>query len=326
MTAGRGRILCVDDTPDILRSLQWLLQKQFDVQVAPSSQEGLALVRKSSFDVVISEQWMPGMVGSEFLREVRKISPRTIPILLTGRADMQAILRSVNEGEVFRFINKPWNISELPKVVAEAVAIARLDGGDSHEGREADPARLCRASETILLLDDDPAMLTIVEDTVGSNARIICASNLAEAIEAFGSGRIGVVLSETVVGGMDATRLLKILKSEHPEIVSVVVSSQSDSEAVVSLINQGQIYRFVPKPVKPGFLKLVVSSAVLKHQELRSNPAAAKRYSVEKTAAGTHEGLVRDVRELVRQVAPAANDSGLFLQRLSGGFKRLFGH
>ena len=99
-TAPRGRVLCVDDEPNVLRALHWLLQKDFDVSTATSGQEGLKLVRESSFDVVISDQRMPEMSGVDFLREVRAIAPRAMRILLTGYSDMQAILRSVNESEM----------------------------------------------------------------------------------------------------------------------------------------------------------------------------------------------------------------------------------
>jgi DNA-binding NtrC family response regulator len=114
---GKGRILCVDDEPAILRSLQWLLRRRFEVSVAPGGAEALALLRDGDFDVVVSDQRMPGMSGAELLREVRRLSPRSMRILLTGYSDIQAILRSVNEGEVFRFIHKPWDVNELPEVI-----------------------------------------------------------------------------------------------------------------------------------------------------------------------------------------------------------------
>ena len=84
MPTKKGLILCVDDEPNILRSLNWLLRKDFDVLTAPNGHEALALVRQNDFDVIISDQRMPGMTGVEFLREVSRVSPRAIRILLTG--------------------------------------------------------------------------------------------------------------------------------------------------------------------------------------------------------------------------------------------------
>ena len=103
--AGRkGRVLCVDDEPHILRALQWLLKKEFEVVTATSAGEGMRLLQRHDFDVVISDQRMPGITGVEFLREVRKSSPRAVRILLTGYAELDAMVKSVNESEVFRFI------------------------------------------------------------------------------------------------------------------------------------------------------------------------------------------------------------------------------
>jgi len=71
MSQTKGKVLCVDDEKNILRSLKWMLQKDFEVHTATSGQAGLMLVADHDFDVVISDQRMPGMMGSEFLREVR---------------------------------------------------------------------------------------------------------------------------------------------------------------------------------------------------------------------------------------------------------------
>lgn len=328
MAVKSGRVLCVDDEPNILRSLQWLLQKEFEVMTAPSGPDGLELVRKHDFDVVVSDQRMPGMIGSEFLREVRKVSPRSMRILLTGYSDLQAILSSVNESEVFRFINKPWNISELPKAVREAAVISRSSDVSTSAPIEPETT-VPKAGETVLVIDDDPNTAILVEGMIGEHAKVVKATNLAEAVEAFNSDRIGVVLSEAHVGNIDTTRLLKMLKGEHPDVITVVSSAESDADVAISLINQGQVYRFVPKPVKAGYLKLAMISAVLKHQELRENPQLHARHRVERVAEGTQEALIRDAQEVAKKIAPqgASNDAsgGSFLQRLSGGFKRLFG-
>jgi len=151
-----GRVLCVDDEPSILRSLQWLLKKQFDVQVAASGHEALEMVRNNAFDVIVSDQRMPGMMGSEFLREVRKISPRSMRILLTGYSDLQAILRSVNDGEVFRFVNKPWSTKDLPKIIADAAEISKNGPTDLFVHDTDNGDEIVAGEESILLIYHDP--------------------------------------------------------------------------------------------------------------------------------------------------------------------------
>ncbi|WP_420475869.1 response regulator [Noviherbaspirillum sp. ST9] len=321
----KGLVLCVDDEPNILRSLHWMLHKDFDVMTAPDGLSGLEMLRKHDFDVIVSDQRMPGMMGSEFLREACKIAPRAMRILLTGYSDLQAILRSVNEGEVFRFVNKPWSNEELTKTVAEAATIAKTQPLPAPV-EDAGPG-----GESILLIDDDKEMIELVRQAVGPDTQFRHASTLSEAVTILSAQPVGVLMSETRVGRMDTTPLVKLLKQKHPEIVSMVFTVNSDVDAIIKLINQGQIYRFIPKPVKPGFLKLMLSSAVNKHRELKRSPGAVRRHAVEKTPEGLEQKLEQDIQlEAVRNAAPAASagqamNDGSFMHRIGIGFRRIFG-
>ncbi|SIP88631.1 serine/threonine protein kinase [Aromatoleum tolulyticum] len=326
MTRLAGKVLCVDDEPGIVRSLQWLLQKQFEVLTATSGAEALELVKQHDFDVVISDQRMPTMTGVEVLREVRKLSPRTMRILLTGYSDMQAIVRSVNESEVFRFINKPWNIAELPKVVAQAITIAKTQPVEAPAPEISEDAPIIANGERILVIDDDPEMGRAVSDLVGASAKVSFTRNLADAVGILNSEQVSVIVSETRVGTIDATRLVRLMKSKHPEIVTVMLTAESDADTITTLINQGQIYRFVPKPIRTGYLKLVLQSALRKHSALASDPALTFRHTVEATSAGAMESLISDVQLAAPQAeTAAAAKSGGFMASLGAGFRRIFG-
>jgi DNA-binding NtrC family response regulator len=326
MADKKGRVLCVDDEPNILRSLTWLLQKEFDVTTALSGQAGLELVRVNDFDVVVSDQRMPGMMGSEFLCEVRKVSPRAMRILLTGYSDMQAILRSVNDGEVFRFVNKPWKISELPALVAEAALIAQthpcptvIAESGAHEV-DLPPSHV----ETILLIDDEAMLADHMRRELGHGMNVVHATSIAEAIAVFSEHEVGIILSDTRVASVDTTALLRMLKKEHPEVVTVVYTGVTDASDVIGLINQGQIFRFIPKPVKAGILALVMKAAARKRQQLMANPELAKRHAVEDVCPDAKSAFVANIK-LSAEKSPASANSSSFLQRFNGGLKRLFG-
>lgn len=329
----KGSVLCVDDEPNILRSLRWLLQREFEVMTAPSGQDALALVRQNNFDVIISDQRMPGMSGVELLREVRKIAPRAMRILLTGYSDVAAVMRSVNESEVFRFINKPWHINDLPRVVEEAATIAQAHPAPAPTPEAAEDTPIDNQIETLLLVDDDEMAAMMLQQLVGSTIKVAHARSLAEAIDALAAQNVGVIVSDTRVAGMDATRLLKMLKQQYPEIVAVVLTEAVDAGDIIALINQGQIYRFVPKPIKAGFLKLVVTSAILKHHQLKESPDFVKRHMVERVAADTKDDLMKDVQQVAAlgavasSAAAPAGPAGAesLLQRVSSGFRHLFG-
>ncbi len=117
------RILCIDDEQNVLRSLTRLfLDDPYEILTAPSGAEGLLILDQSgTVPVVISDYRMPGMNGVEFLSEVRKRWPDTVRIVLSGYADTGAIVSAINEGQIYRFVAKPWNDDELRITVANAL-------------------------------------------------------------------------------------------------------------------------------------------------------------------------------------------------------------
>lgn len=107
-------LLLVDDEPCVISSLRRALADEpYDILTAGSGQEGLALCAGHWIGVVVSDERMPGMGGGEFLAAVRERHPETIRIMLTGHASIDATMRAVNEGEIYRFFTKPWNDLEL---------------------------------------------------------------------------------------------------------------------------------------------------------------------------------------------------------------------
>jgi DNA-binding NtrC family response regulator len=318
MNPNHPSVLCVDDEPNILRSLHWMLHKEFNVMTAPDGATALEMLRKHDFDVIVSDQRMPGMIGSEFLRHACELEPRAMRILLTGYSDMQALLKSINEGEVFRFVSKPWKNDELSRTVREAAEIARTHPAPSM------PAPLeAITGERVLLLDDDPAMAAMLEQVLEPGTHLSHAATLSEAVAVLDTAPVSVLVSETRVGRVDTTPLLKMLKQHHPDIVSVVLTMETDVEAVVKLINQGQVYRFIPKPLKAGFLKLLIHSALQKHRELKQSPGALRRHAVEQAPESLREQLFRQVTQEAAR-APGAAQEGSFLEKLGLSFRRLF--
>ncbi len=327
MREKKGLVLCVDDEPNILRSLHWMLHKDFDVMTAPDGLSGLEMLRKHDFDVIVSDQRMPGMIGSEFLREACKIAPRAMRILLTGYSDLQAILRSVNEGEVFRFVNKPWSNDELSQTVAEAAVIAKTQPAPA---AAVAPETLALGSDSILLIDEDSEMVAMIRQVVAPGTRVNHATTLSEAVAILSNEPVAVLMSETCVGRMDTTPLVKVLKQRYPEIVSMMFTVDSDVDAIIKLINQGQIYRFIPKPVKPGFMKILLASAMNKHRELKHNPGTARRHMVQSQPEGVAEKLVQNIQHEAARIQPSLAANSAFggtsmLNRIGGGLKRLFG-
>jgi two-component system NtrC family sensor kinase len=107
-------ILIVDDEPNVLKALKRLLMDtDYDVLTAESGEAGLKLFEQHKIRLVISDYRMPGMTGVEFLSKVKERFPDTIRIILSGYADVAAIVDAINNGHVYKFIAKPWNDQEF---------------------------------------------------------------------------------------------------------------------------------------------------------------------------------------------------------------------
>ena len=132
------RILCVDDEQNVLRSLTRLfLDDPYEILTAASGAEGLLILDQTgTVPVVISDYRMPGMNGVEFLSEVRKWWPETVRIVLSGYADTGAIVSAINEGQIYRFVAKPWNEDEL-----QVTGLAGAAGGSDYVHAKRRPRR-----------------------------------------------------------------------------------------------------------------------------------------------------------------------------------------
>ena len=118
----RSRILVVDDEEAILETMTYTFEDDYQVLTATSASQALELLEQQGpVAVVISDQRMPEMTGVEFLSKVFEMDPTTTRIILTGFADMDAIIRAINDGHVYAYITKPWEPADLKQVVRRGV-------------------------------------------------------------------------------------------------------------------------------------------------------------------------------------------------------------
>lgn len=120
-------LLLVDDEVNVLKSLMRLLHAHnYRLLMAASGTEALALMAREPVDLVISDMRMPHMDGAELLAKIRQQWPDTMRLLLTGHADMTQTVAAINQGEIYRYIAKPWHDDELLLIVAQALEQQKL--------------------------------------------------------------------------------------------------------------------------------------------------------------------------------------------------------
>ena len=146
MQLEKARVLCVDDEEAVLRALRRVFRgKRYELEMATSGREGLDLIAKNDYDLIISDMRMPKMDGAEFLHAASVFAPDTARILLTGYSEHSATERAINNGKITAFVSKPWDNAELLQTVERAL-LSKWHLGRNKQCRE----KLQRKNKTLL--------------------------------------------------------------------------------------------------------------------------------------------------------------------------------
>lgn len=118
----RYTVLCVDDEESVLSSMRRLLRREdYQFLTASSGEEGLKILAENDVHLVVSDQRMPQVSGTEFLAVVKERYPDVIRVILTGYTDVNSITESINKGHVYKFLLKPWNDDNLKLDIKRAL-------------------------------------------------------------------------------------------------------------------------------------------------------------------------------------------------------------
>lgn len=276
----KPRVLLVDDEERILRSLGLLLRMQYQVFATSDGHEALDILRREKIHVLISDQRMPIMSGSELLRQAKDIAPDTIRILLTGYADADAALASVNEGEIFRYITKPWGPKELRDTIAQAADIAM--GLEQAAAIVPPQSSESEGGLTCLVLDQDESTYAAVKDILAEQHEVVWSRSVQEALQVMATQSVAILVTELSLGNEDLSAMIKTLKQTHPKTLTIILTCFKDTTRLVDLINQAQVYRYLPKPVRKGLLGKSIESTIARYMAISSRPPLLRTQVVDK--------------------------------------------
>ncbi len=362
----RPRILFVDDEPRVLNSMRIMFRRQYDTYFADNGPAALSIVKAHDIDVIVCDHRMPHMTGVEVLAQAKSISPRSVRILLTGYADLNAVEGSINDSEVFRFLTKPCAPDELRRTIelasslaldseASADVVAEMFGAEETQleaaalaaappaahlpvaaepsgievimegdqavesetyadtqpmlrptateneptssGKEATPAIHETSNEldtgqksatahdgmAILVFSNDDATYEAAVTATRSRVPVYRASNIVQVVRLLDEKRPGVLLTDISEDRTTIQNMTAKLKEHLPQLVTIAVSEHRDVLDMVWLINHGQIFRFLRKPLSAGRCALSLRAALEHHRSLLENPALIRRYQVEVT-------------------------------------------
>lgn len=296
------RILFVDDEERILRSLALQFRRHYEVLTESDPLRALQRLREEHIHVLVSDQRMPQMSGAQLLAEAREIAPNTLRILLTGYSDLDAAVEALNNGGIFRYLTKPWRTQqEMAFTLRQAAELAV---------RQAQPLQAVASEKlsaplTLLSLDDEPDTLSVVgEFCVAGGHRLLRARNLAEAMLQLNNEGVDILVSDLKLAGEDTAPLLKTLAQAHPRLLSLVVTPFQDTQALLRLVNEAQIFRYLPKPIRRGLfekgLKAAAEQALIwraQPQQVVTRLAEVPRDEREQEKVGSLMGMLGRLRE-----------------------------
>jgi DNA-binding NtrC family response regulator len=304
-TLVKPRLLFVDDEPSILSSLRVVFRTNYDVTVTTDGFEAIELLKTRMFDVIVSDQRMPKISGVEVLRHACEFAPNTVRILLTGYSDTDAIVDAINDVEVHRFLQKPWDNSELKRVVNEAIELASAlrsatRGNGARQSADVIPIPVQHSAhpaiaevpagtgekETVLVVSSRKTLFAQIEAALAgqktSNYSLAHATGVLDVFHALGRMPINIIICFFDVQSEADRTFIQMLKREHPYIFVIAVCNSTDSIRLIELINQAKIFRFVRTPINMNLLSRYIESAIKQAAEVRANPVLIRRQQTEK--------------------------------------------
>jgi DNA-binding NtrC family response regulator len=354
----RARLLFVDDEQRVLNSMRIMFRRQFDLFLASHGAEALDIVKDKNIDVIVADHRMPKMTGVEVLSKVRDMSPRTVRILLTGYADLDAVEGSINESEVFRFLTKPCAPKQLRETIELAAKLARETpapeakselapadmleiimeadtvtevGGPQNESvtKRAPTPRLDSTARMqapqftpqaaplvdtatlksaagglgIVVFSSDNEVINTVQQAVRGRLPVYSAGNVVHVVKILTEHRPGVLVTDVSEDKATIQSMTARLKEHLPELVTIAVSQHRDVLDMVWLINHGQIFRFLRKPLSAGRCAISLQAALQHHRMLLKNPDLVKRHEVEaapESTGGVVDGVLAKLKSIKR--------------------------
>ena len=120
-------ILYVDDEENNLISFKATFRFKYNIMIAPSAAAAMKILESKPVQIIITDQRMPDMTGIEFLEKVIEKYPEPVRVLLTGYADMNAVIDAVNKGKIYHYLSKPWSEQELDETIKKAYEVYRAN-------------------------------------------------------------------------------------------------------------------------------------------------------------------------------------------------------
>lgn|GEM_PF-26851 len=312
------KILLIDDEPAILYGYQRLLHGAFKADIATDGKSALAAIEKTGpYAVVVSDMCMPRMDGAELLAEIRVRAPDTVRIMLTGKSDIHAATKAVNEGHISRFLTKPCNKELLAAALTAAIEQYRLVSAERQLLEQTLSGSIQMLTEVLSLVN--PAAFSRAARARRYVHHIVSRLSLANAwqfemaamLSQLGCVAIDPEIIDAVYAGRELSPEQQELYDTHPMIARDLLANISRMESVAwiiahqkqAIVVDGDIANPVKAKLRLGaeILEVTLAFDDLLRKGLSRSEAATR-------LSRKHKGLDRRIFEALVELEPEAAD------------------
>ena len=266
------KILLVDDEQNVLNALRRELKDHFEIETFNNPILALDRCREAQFDLVVADYKMPEMNGIEFLKQFGKLQPDAARLVLSGEADIDALVRTINETHIYRFLAKPWDQTELLCNIQQALAYREailesrrqiLASNDATQSpRENAPYRIVvvEADEHLLklisrgLTDETgrESLYGAMQQEIRLDAQIkkfsciVDTFNSAQAaLSHIAKTQCDLVIAAQSLPDMDGIQLFSQIKQSAPDAARILLSNFPDKSMLSQAINEAEVQNFM---------------------------------------------------------------------------------
>ena len=286
-------LLIVDDERDIVDLLYDYFRKDYTVYKAYNAEEAVNIFNENEIHLVMTDQRMPGMQGTELLSLFREKKPEVVRFLMTGYTELEVAIEAINNGSVSRYLQKPLNFDELAGIIKEG-----LQAYEEFHNKKY----------SLLIIDDERGIVDQLFDYFRKDFTVHKAYDAEEAVNIFNENEIHLVMTDQRMPGMQGTELLATFKEKKPEVTRILMTGYTDIEIAIEAINNGSIHRYLQKPLNFDELAGIIEEGLQAFEQWGSRAkklmianekgAALKKVSENREEMITHKpGILRLILE-----------------------------
>jgi response regulator RpfG family c-di-GMP phosphodiesterase len=284
------KILLVDDDNSVLDGYRRSLSREFSLEIALGGEQALKCAAENGpYAVVVSDMRMPGMDGIQLLSKIKALAPDTIRVMLTGNADMQTAINAINEGSIFRFLNKPCSKEVMAKTLTAALVQYRLVNSEKQLLEQTLSGSMQVLTEVLSLVN--PAAFSRAERARRYIHHIVIKMNLgnpwqyevAAMMSQLGCVTLAPETVEAVFNGEELTPAEQAQYDAHPRVAYDLLSKIPRLEPIAWMIEHqtNPLPEAGPGDLESpdmrrgaGILRLILAYEKLIHKGASRNEAA----------------------------------------------------